>query len=263
MSGSDASQRPVAAPDRDAVVATLPTDEAFVDRVMSSIGVVPSPTPTRTFLAAIRAASVRDAFAALWVAWHLGTVRRWPVAPRVRARSFALVLAVASILATGSLAAAAAVRVVAPQVEGAPLTAPGGPGLDMGQPAMEDQPDTDLPGRIEEDRDVSNPLDASEDADDDAGSTSAGDQVDESDDHGTSEGDDPDDADDSPDADEDDGSDGGGQSEDAHGSGDESDTPDDANSSSDGDPSDDHSSDGGASGGHSGGGDESDDPDDD
>ena len=76
------------------------TATEFNERVMAAIALVPTPTPTRTFVAALRARAIRDAVATLWVAWHLGTVRSWHVAPRVRARSFALVLAVTSVLAT-------------------------------------------------------------------------------------------------------------------------------------------------------------------
>jgi hypothetical protein len=105
----------------------------FTDRVMDAIRVLPAPTPTRGFIAAVRARTLRDAIATLWVAWHLGTVRSWHVAPRVRARSFALVLAVASVLATGSLAAAAAVHSVVPQRdEPNPVAAPAGSSVDEG-----------------------------------------------------------------------------------------------------------------------------------
>jgi len=91
--------------------------DAFADRVMAAIARVASPSPTRSFVEAIRTGSGRDAVAALGVAWHLATQRDWPVAPRVRARSLALVLAVASILATGSMVAASAARVIVPPVD--------------------------------------------------------------------------------------------------------------------------------------------------
>ncbi|MEP6638306.1 MAG: hypothetical protein ABJC39_03070 [Chloroflexota bacterium] len=87
---------------------------AFTDRIMAAIAEMPLPTPTRNFTAALRAGALRDAGSAIVVAWHLATVRTWQVAPRVRARSIALVLAVATMLATGSLATAAAVRIVVP-----------------------------------------------------------------------------------------------------------------------------------------------------
>lgn len=89
---------------------------AFSERVMAAIRQEATPTPTRTLMSALRARSVGDAGAALWVAWHLGTVRRWRVAPRVRARSIALVVAVALALPSGSFATAAAVRVAAQPV---------------------------------------------------------------------------------------------------------------------------------------------------
>lgn len=79
---------------------------------MAAIADAPTPTPTRSFVAALRAGAPHDAGSAITVAWHLATVRTWPIAPRVRARSFALVFALAAILATSSLATAAAVRVV-------------------------------------------------------------------------------------------------------------------------------------------------------
>ena len=94
-----------------------PRLDAFSDRVMAAIALMPSPSPTRSFLVAIRMGSGRDAVAALVVAWHLATQRDWPVTPRVRARSLALVLAVASILATGSMVAASAARVIVPHVD--------------------------------------------------------------------------------------------------------------------------------------------------
>jgi hypothetical protein len=110
------------------------TAAEFTDRVMAAILVLPAPTPTRGFIASVRARTLRDAIATLWVAWHLGTVRSWHVAPRVRARSFALVLAVASVLATGSLAAAAAVHSAVPQRdEPNPVAAPAGSSVD-GEP---------------------------------------------------------------------------------------------------------------------------------
>ena len=109
------------------------TTTDFADRVMTAIRLVPAPTPTRTFVSAVRARALRDALATLWVAWHLGTVRSWSVAPRVRARSFALVLAVASVLASGSLVAAAAVHSVVPQRDDSNLVvAPSGSSVDEG-----------------------------------------------------------------------------------------------------------------------------------
>ena len=118
---------------------------AFVDRVMDSIEAAPAPTPARSFAGAVRGWSLDDALASLAVAWHLGTVRSWSVAPRVRARSMALVLAVASVLATGSLVAAAAVRVVAPvgmdDHHMAPATVPVMP---IADPRL-DEPGTDGP----------------------------------------------------------------------------------------------------------------------
>jgi uncharacterized membrane protein YgcG len=90
----------------------LPSD--FTDRVMRAVAAAPAPTPTRSFLAALRRGALRNAAGSVSVASHLVTVRTWPVAPRVRARSFALVLGVVFVLMTGSLAAAAAVRHVVP-----------------------------------------------------------------------------------------------------------------------------------------------------
>ena len=116
----------------------------FTDRVMGALVVAPVPTPTRAFLSAIRVGAAHDAVAALWVAWHLGTVRAWHVAPRVRARSFALVLAVATVLGTGSLAAAAADRVVVPQrIQTAPASDPGGAGVDHQGPVNNAQSGAD------------------------------------------------------------------------------------------------------------------------
>ena len=88
--------------------------DRFADHVMQAIAHAPQPSPTRTFLEGIHLRSVRTAASALIVAWHLGTVRTWPIAPRVRARSLALVMAVAFVFGSATLAAAAAVSVVAP-----------------------------------------------------------------------------------------------------------------------------------------------------
>jgi uncharacterized membrane protein YgcG len=98
--------------------APLPAD--FADRVMRAVAAAPRPTPTRSFLAALRQGAPRNAARSVSVASHLVTVRTWPVAPRVRARSFALVLGVVFVLTTGSLAAAAAVRQVVPLRLGEP-----------------------------------------------------------------------------------------------------------------------------------------------
>lgn len=86
--------------------------DSFADGVMRAIASASPPSPTRTFLRAMRVRSLGNAVTALIVAWHLGTVRAWPISPRVRARSFALVFAVAFVLGTGTLAAAGAVTVV-------------------------------------------------------------------------------------------------------------------------------------------------------
>ena len=212
---------------------------AFTDRVMAAIALAPLPTPTRTFVAALRAGAARDAVAAVRVAWHLGTVRRWPVAPRVRARSFALVLAVASVLATGSLAAVAAVRVVVPQIEPAPATNPGGSGFDEhgpmmnhGAPAVEPRQTRDAnPGPVQVDE--SDESDGSDGGDVDSG---GGDESDDADEGGTSNGsdesdesdtnEDASDESDEPHSDEDDGSSGGDESDPDEDGGDESDEPD-------------------------------------
>ena len=91
------------------------TDQpSFTDGVMDAIARAVPPSPTRTFLVAVRLRSFGTAVSALRVAWHLGTVRTWHIAPRVRARSFALVMAVAFVLGTTTLVAAAAVTVVVP-----------------------------------------------------------------------------------------------------------------------------------------------------
>ena len=112
-----------------------PSPDGFADDVMRAIAEVPQPSPTRTFVGAVRLRSVATAVDALAVAWHLVTVRAWPIAPRVRARSFALVMAVAFVLGTGTLAAAAAVTVVVP------------PRID--QPRLIDQvPAADPPGPV-------------------------------------------------------------------------------------------------------------------
>ncbi len=175
----------------------LLTGSEFTDRVMSAIALVPTPTPTRTFVAALRASAVRDALAALWVAWHLGTVRSWHVAPRVRARSFALVLAVTSVLATGGLAAAAAVHSIVPQRDDrASVSAPSGWSVDMG-PGGNGQTPIDGPDKTDRTTESPSPShepDATDDgsggptvvgphiADDGKNATSDG-QPDETDDH--------------------------------------------------------------------------------
>lgn len=117
----------------------MPFESAgFTDRVMTAIAVAPSPTPTRTFLAAIRAGAARDAGAALSVAWHVGTVRSWYIAPRVRTRSLALLLGVVTLLGMGSLAAAAAaVHVVSPRwIERVQTADPVAPAIEEQAPAV-------------------------------------------------------------------------------------------------------------------------------
>jgi hypothetical protein len=124
----------------------------FSDNVMSAVAQMPAPTPTHTFFGAIRALAFRDALSALVVAWHLGTVRGWPIALRVRVRSVALVMAVVAMLGMGTLAAAAAVQVVVPlAVEPAPIVlpstgdqdvVPAGPGHDP-RPDPSDRSDED------------------------------------------------------------------------------------------------------------------------
>ncbi len=109
-------------------------EERLADRVMAAIVREPRPTPTRALWSAVRAASVRDAAAALWVAWHLATVRRTSIRPSVRVRSLALVLGALLVLGTASIAAGAAAQIVAQQVAN---------GLNAGQPAVEE------PGPVE------------------------------------------------------------------------------------------------------------------
>jgi hypothetical protein len=92
---------------------TPPQGNAFADRVMAAVRPESPPTPTRAFVSAVRDRSVPNAASALWVAWHLGTVRNWRISPRVRVRSIALVLSVALALGIGSIATGAAVQVVA------------------------------------------------------------------------------------------------------------------------------------------------------
>ncbi len=114
--------------------------EDFTERVMAALAPLPDPTPTRTFVEALRTGSPRDALAALSVAWHLGTVRTWPVSTRVRARSFALVLAAVALLGTGSLVAAAAVHVVSSVPDRHPTVEPGGV-APVANPTPADVPD--------------------------------------------------------------------------------------------------------------------------
>jgi len=227
---------------------------AFTDRVMAVIALAPPPTPTRTFVSALRVGAVGDAVAALSVAWHLGTVRRWDVAPRVRARSFALVLAVASVLATGSLAAAAAVRVVAPQIEPAPVTDPGGSGADEPGLVITEETQTVEPRQTHEAFDGPSPVDepgGSDEVDRDPVGGGRSDGADE--DGGSKGGQESDESDNSDEShpDEDAGSSGGDKShpdEDAGSSGGDKSQPDEGGGSSGGGGSD-PDADGGSSGG--------------
>ena len=87
--------------------------------------VEPVPTPARNFGAALRRGSARDAAAALATAWHLATLVGMRITPRVRMRSMALVLSVAAVLVMGgSLATAAAVRVVERATANEPASLP-------------------------------------------------------------------------------------------------------------------------------------------
>ncbi len=85
----------------------------FADRIMMAVGNLPTPSATKSFMAALRARSLADAVSAFWVAWHLGTVRRWSIGRRVRVQAIALVLGVLLALGVGSIASATAVRLAA------------------------------------------------------------------------------------------------------------------------------------------------------
>ena len=159
---------------------TVLTATQFAEQVMAAIAHAPTPTPTRAFVASLRARAGRDALAALWVAWHLGTVRSWHVAPGVRARSFALVLAVTSVLATGGLAAAAAVHSVVPQRDArTPVSAPS---VDAG-PTGNGLTATDDPDGTDQSPTTSEDPAATDHADSDGRHASTGAQPDKVDDH--------------------------------------------------------------------------------
>jgi hypothetical protein len=81
----------------------------FTDRVMRAVGDQPAPSATGSFVTAVRARSLGDAFSAFSVAWHLGTVRRWSVGRRVRLQAIALVMTVLLALGFASIATATAV----------------------------------------------------------------------------------------------------------------------------------------------------------
>ena len=92
---------------------------------MAGVAREPVPTPARNFGAALRRGSARDAAAALATAWHLATLVGMRITPRVRMRSMALVLSVAAVLVMGgSLATAAAVRVVERATANEPASLP-------------------------------------------------------------------------------------------------------------------------------------------
>lgn len=82
----------------------------------------------------MRAGSLWDAAAAVWLAWHLATVQNRTIAPRVRVRSFALVLAVTLALSAASLVGAATIRVVADIATN---------GLHAGQQGVDQQDETE------------------------------------------------------------------------------------------------------------------------
>lgn len=138
---------------RNVVSPIPPATGDFADRIMATIAQESAPTPARTFLSAARGRSVRDAASVLWVAWHLGTVRSWRIAPGVRVRSIALVLAVAAVLGTGSLATAAALRVAAEPVVDLFQS-----GIDEQGPVENDPPDIDQQHELQDaDSGVSQP----------------------------------------------------------------------------------------------------------
>lgn len=206
----------------------LSAADRFADRVMAAIADEPVPTPTRTLLSATRSGSMHDAASAVWVAWHLATVRRWQIGLRVRARSFALVLAVTAALGTASVAGAAALRVAADPifdllrpgvVELAPLEQPpaeAGRALDD---ENEEADQDDASGDEDPDSDRSDDGDDEDDPGDedpeDADSEDGDSDVDSSDDEDDPDGDEPDDVEDEPgddpdeEVDTDDGSDDG------------------------------------------------------
>lgn len=204
----------------------VPAPDRLAGRVMAAIANEPVPTPTRALLSATRSGSIHDAASAVWVAWHLATVRRWRIGLRVRARSFALVLAVTVVLGTASVAGAAALRVAAEPiidlvrpgiVEHAPLEqspAEAGPALDD-ENEETDQDDADATGDEDPDSDRPDDVDdedgpGDEDSEDvDSGDGDSG--VDSPDDLEDPDGDEPDgdedDPGDDPDIHVDDGSD--------------------------------------------------------
>jgi hypothetical protein len=90
--------------------------ETFIDDVMRRVDVAPRPMPVRSFWSAVQDRSAFDVVGSVAVAWRL-LVAGGRVPVMVRAQAFALVLLVAvSIGGTGTLAAAAAYRTVAPIV---------------------------------------------------------------------------------------------------------------------------------------------------
>jgi hypothetical protein len=135
--------------------------QAFVERVMAAVEVEPVPTPARTLVTSLRGHSIVDAAAAVATAWHLATVSGRRIAPSVRMRSMALVLSVAAVLAMGgSLATAAAVRVVERAVANQQDTVPNGPGAGEQGPAEDGQKGVQEPGTV--DQDVAEPDDDGE-----------------------------------------------------------------------------------------------------
>jgi uncharacterized membrane protein YgcG len=81
--------------------------------VVTRVAVEPRPTPSRAFVAALRRASVRDAFCALATAWHLATLRDRPVAFGARVRAAGLAIGVGGLLASSGAVALASVAGVA------------------------------------------------------------------------------------------------------------------------------------------------------
>ena len=58
-----------------------PELDAFVARVMAGVADLAAPTPPRTFAAALRRGSMREAGTALASAWHVATLSGTRIAP--------------------------------------------------------------------------------------------------------------------------------------------------------------------------------------
>jgi len=98
---------------------------SFTDRVMARVAEEPTPSPARAFVRSLRRLAIRDAMAALAMAWRLAFEPISPVATSARASAAALLLSVVVVIGvSGAFAASGALAFLGPDATGPSLPAP-------------------------------------------------------------------------------------------------------------------------------------------